>query len=176
VAAQSRLVEGPDRLEVRSPMRTGMRVVFALLGLVPLLAPYELLVRIDWQGYLNPFFAFAAVVSLGAMAVSAFLFSAAVAGLSSVMTFDRGTSTFTHTFWAPVVRRIRRGYPLSAVGEVGVGVTEWSEGAPTFHIRVTLIDGTVVESGSSWSRAEIETMTDRVNRFLEGGARPGQVR
>jgi hypothetical protein len=153
-----------------------MRVVFALLGLVPLLAPYELIVRIDWQSYLNPFFAFAAVISLGAMVVSAFLFFAAVAGLNSVMTFDRGTSTFTHTFWAPVVRRTRRDHPLSAVTAVETGEREWSEGPPTFHLRVTLIDGTVVESGSSWSRAEIEAMTDRVNRFLEGGGGPGQVR
>jgi hypothetical protein len=163
------LVEVGDRLEVRSPMRNGMRVVFALLGFIPLLAPYELLVRVDWQNYLNPFFLLAALISLGAMALSGFLFFAAVAGLSSLMVFDRMTSTFVHSAWAPVVRRTRREYPLSAVQGAEVGVQEWSDSGPSFHLRVALTDGTVIDSASSWLRAEIEAMTDRVNRFLEGG-------
>jgi hypothetical protein len=43
------LVERVDCLEVRSRMRVGMRVLLAALGLFPLLAPYELLIKIDWD-------------------------------------------------------------------------------------------------------------------------------
>jgi hypothetical protein len=43
--------------------------VVALLGLFPLVAPCELLVRPAWTAVLHPSFAVAAVVSLGALAL-----------------------------------------------------------------------------------------------------------
>ena len=72
--SQPELVEREDRLEIRSPMRVGMRILLAALGLFPLLAPYELLIEIDWEHFMNPFFFLAALISAGAMALSAFLF------------------------------------------------------------------------------------------------------
>lgn len=43
------LLERSGRLEIRSPMRPGFRVALMLVGVVPLLAPYELVVRVGWQ-------------------------------------------------------------------------------------------------------------------------------
>lgn len=43
-----------------------------MLGLVPLIAPYELLLEPRWHNYFNVPFLFAAAVSAGAGAVSAF--------------------------------------------------------------------------------------------------------
>jgi hypothetical protein len=160
------LVEGADRLEIRSPMRVGMRVLLAALGFFPLVAPYELLIRIDWEHYVNPFFFLAAFISAGAAALSAFLFFAAIAGLSSKIVFDRSTATFSYSSEAPVVRRTRRPHPLSDVRSTEVGVRDWSDSAPTYHLSITVIDGTVFESGSSWSREEIEWIRGRVNQFL----------
>ena len=91
------LVERMDCLEIRSRMRVGMRILLAALGLFPLLAPYELLIKIDWEHFMNPFFFLAAFTSAGAMALSAFLFFAAVAGFSSKIVFDRRTATFSYS-------------------------------------------------------------------------------
>jgi len=166
--AEVELVELGERLEVRSPMRAGMRVVFALLGLFPLIAPYELLLRIQWTTYLHPFFALAAVVSLGATALSAFLFFAAAAGLSSGLVFDRGTATVRAWSSAPIVRRTERQVPWSQIAGVEVARTDWTDGSPTYRLRVALADGTALESGSSWSRSEVEDLRDGVLRFLAG--------
>ena len=97
------LVSTSDRLEVVSPMPAGWRLLLALLSLVPLLAPYELLVRVEWNDYFHPFFLLAAIVSAGAGAVSVFFLFSAAAGLSSRMRFDRARSTFTDSAVAPVV-------------------------------------------------------------------------
>lgn len=55
-------------------MRPGARILLAALGLAPLLAPYEWMMRASWEDYLNPFFnpffVVAALVSAGAIAVS----------------------------------------------------------------------------------------------------------
>jgi hypothetical protein len=55
---------------------------------------------------------------------------------------------------------------LSDVRSIGIGVREWSDSAPTYHLGVTVKDGTVFESGSSWSRDEIERIRSRVHQFL----------
>ena len=162
------LIERANRLEIRSPMRTGMRVVLAVLALFPLLAPYELLIRVEWQQYMHPAFFFVASISAGAMALSAFLLFAAIAGLSSQMVFDKGAETFTYSAKAPAIRRIGQTHPLSEVRGVEVVVRDWSDGAPTYHLRVSVADGAVFESGSSWSREEIESIRAHVQQFLTG--------
>jgi hypothetical protein len=162
------LIASDERLEIRSPMRTGMRILLVVLALFPLIAPYELLVRIDWQYYLHPFFFLAAFISAGAVALSAFFAFAAIAGLSSEIVFDSSSSTLTHSFEAPVIRRTRRIYPLSAISEVETAERDWSDSSPTYHLQVILDDGTVIESGSSWSRDDVEAIRIRVERFMAG--------
>ncbi len=167
------LVEHPDRLEIRSPMRVGMRILFAALGFFPLIAPYELLIKIEWHYYLHPFFFLAAFIAAGATALSLFLFFAAVAGLNSEIVFDRSAKTVNYSASAPVVRRTTQARPLSAVQAVEVGVREWSDSAPSYHLRVIMSDDVCYESGSADSRAEIESIQVRVHRFLAGdGAEP----
>lgn len=166
--AEIELVDLGERLEVRSPMRIGMRVLFALIGLFPLIAPYELLVRIRWTTYLHPFFALAAVIALGATALSAFLFFAAVAGLSSGLVFDRAKATVRAWSSAPIVRRTEREVSWSEIVGLEVARTDWTDGSPTYRLRVVLADGTALESGSAWSRTEVEVLRDAVARFLAG--------
>ena len=164
------LIEQGDRLEIRSWMRSGMRVLLAALALFPLIAPYELLIRTEWEQFAHPFFALAAVIAAGATALSAFLLFAALAGLSSRLIFDRRNRTvtrFTQAAWGRVAEHV---VPWSDVDCVEVGVREWSDGAPTYYLGVCVKGGTRFESGSSGSKAEIENMRARIEAFLTAGA------
>jgi len=73
--------------------------------------------------------------------------------------------SLTYSFEAPVIRRTSRVYPLSAVGRVEVEERTWTDGAPTYHLRVALDDGAVIESGSSSSRDAVEAIRARIERF-----------
>ncbi len=161
------LSESSDTLVVEERMRPAGRVVLALLALFPLLAPYELLVRPGWDAILNLFFVFAALISLGAMLVSAFLFWAAVAGIDSLVRFDRAAGTFTYTGRAPVMPARRRVYPLAAVRDLKIVEHDWSDGAPSYTLEVRVEDGQSFRSASSWSRAEMEAIHARVIAFLD---------
>ena len=163
------LIETANRLEIRSPMRVGMRVVFAVLALFPLIAPSELIIRTEWEYYLHPIFFLAAFISAGAVALSGFFIFGAFAGLSSRMVFDGTAGTFTYTEEAPVVRRSTRVHSLADIRSVEVGVRDWSDSSPTYHVHVSMADGTVYESGASWTRDEVESIRSRVEEFL---ARP----
>jgi hypothetical protein len=156
-----------ERFEITSPMPRGKRLLFGLLALFPLLAPYELMVRVQWTSYLNPFFFIAAFISAGAIALSLFLVFAAVAGLSSRMTMDAADSTFTYSHIAPVVRQHTQVFPLSSLESVQVRTHEWSDGAPSYSLMVKMTDGATFNSGSSWSRQDIEHHKAQAEAFLD---------
>lgn len=162
----SKIVETDQTLELQHPLHPLVRVLLLLLSLVPLLAPYQLIYLPDWQSYWNVYFLFVALISLGAMAVSAFLIWAAIAGLSKEIRFDKRSRTFTYIQQAPVVRPQRTDYPLASIKSVEVEKTEWTDGGPSYHVSIDMLDGRKFTSGSSWTRVEVEQERDRVRAFL----------
>lgn len=155
--------------ELVSPMPAGLRVVFALLALVPLIAPYDLLVKPRWDTWLHPAFLVAAAVALGAMAVSGFLLFAAAAGLDQRLRFDTGTSTVTYWRRAPLVPARSVAWRFDAIASIDVDVHGWSEGPDSYSIRVTMTDGTTVSTGSTSSREQAEQYAYRVRAVVRGG-------
>ena len=160
------VIETADALEVTSPMPSGRRVLFGLLALIPLLAPYELLLKPGWENILNPFFGFAAIISLGALFLSAFLVWAAIAGLESRARFDLRHRTLTTAFWAPVVPLTMHTYSLNDLRGVQLETTEWSDGSPSYSLRVETIDGRTLKLMGEYDRREVEAVQSRIARFL----------
>jgi hypothetical protein len=158
--------ESANTLEIESPMRAGKRVLFLLLALFPLVAPYELLFKPRWTGFVNIFFLFSALVSLGAAGVSAFLVFAAVAGIRSRMRFDRARGTFTYTASSPATGARASEHPLASVTDLSVFTHEWSDGAPSYSLKVELAGGRFFATSSSWSREEVEGIRTRAAAFL----------
>jgi hypothetical protein len=131
-----------------------------------LLAPYELILRPAWQDYRTLVFLLAAGISVGALAVSALLVWAALAGLSSTLRFDRARGVLTYTSGAPIVRWRTHRRPIGDIAYVQVEEHDWSDGAPSYSFRAHMADGSEFRSGSSWSREEIEDIRQRVSAFL----------
>jgi len=166
------VVETAEALEIESPMLVGKRILFFLLALFPLLAPYELLLKPRWTGYANVFFLFAAAISLGALALTALLVFAAVAGLQSRMRFDRARGLFTYTASAPVLRARTSEAPLASIAAMEIRTYDWSEGAPSYALRVALEDGRAFQTSSTWSKEEVEALKRRARVFLGRPAGP----
>jgi hypothetical protein len=161
------LIERDGRVEIVSPMAPGMRVFLAVAGLFPFLAPYELLFRVDWNGYLNPFFAVALLVSLGAVAVGLFFLYAAVGGVSSLLEFDGRRGTFTCTTSSIMRPRSSWAYPLGELRGIEVRAHEWSDGPPTYALQVST-DKRTFETGTTASREEVEGWRARVQVLVAG--------
>ncbi len=161
-----RVVEEGNRLEIISPMPAGKRVLFGVLALVPLLAPYQLLIAPHWEDVLNPFFGFAALISLGALAVSAFLVWAAIAGIESTALFDRQRRTLTTIARAPVMPLQARRYSLNDLRAIEIEKTEWSAGVPSYSLRIDTADGRAFKLLAEYDRAEPEAVLRQISRFL----------
>lgn len=160
------LDESDERLEIRYQMRTGSRVFFFLAALFPLIAPYELLWKVRWENLWNVYFLFAALICLGALAVSGIALMAALAGLSSRLIFDRQARTFTYTRSAPVFHPRPEVFSLANLLSVEVEKHDWSDSAPDYSLRVNLAGGRKCSSGMSSSQGEVEGYRQRVLAFL----------
>lgn len=155
-----------DRLEIVSPMPAGRRIFFGAAALIPLLAPYELILSVRWTTWLHPFFFLAALISLGALAVTGLLLFAALAGLESRMTFDRENGRFTYWQRALVVPPSTRELPFEEIQGVTVETHDWSDGAPSYSLNVAATGGRRFTTASSSARQDIEELRERAIRLL----------
>jgi hypothetical protein len=160
------LSEGAGVLEVVSPIPPGRRVLFALIGLVPLMAPYELLVQVDWEDWRHPAFFFAAAVSLGALCVSALFVFAALGGLEQRLRFDTRSSVVTYSARAPLIGLRTTVLPFAALAALEVVTHEWSDGADSYSIRLTAKDDRKFDTGSSESRERVESYAERIRTVI----------
>jgi hypothetical protein len=114
------------------------RILLFLIGLLPLLAPYELLIRPQWPDgfYVSPIFWFSLVISAGAMALTFFAVFAALYGLNQRVRFDAGGELITHDFDAALVPHRKRRYPFSAVETLSVKRHEWMESPTTYSLAL----------------------------------------
>jgi hypothetical protein len=169
------IIETSETIEIQDLMPTGRRVLFAILALFPLIAPYELIIRINWQTYFHYFFLLALIISLGAMALSAFLAFAAVAGLSSKLKIDRVRRTISYASGAPIVPWRTDEYPLKALKELKNEKTDWSDSSPSYTLVVYLNDEKTLRSASSFSSDEVEAILQKIQAFLRIGEEPLNV-
>lgn len=139
-------------------MSARARTLFALAGAVPLLAPYELLIRPDWPDMLSIAWMLSALVSLGALVVTALLLGVAVFGLNRRVEFDAigrvVRITDAHLLLRPRTLRL----PFTGVAGIEVVCHDWSDGPSTYELRLIPADGKVVDFGDFASRKEAESV------------------
>ena len=164
------VTEHGKTLEIREDMPTGKRGLFLLLACFPLLAPYQLLLRPHWESYINIFFLLSLAISLGALFLSGFLVFAAFAGLSTLLRFDRSTRLFTYLHRAPIVPLRRELIAFDAIEKVEVETHDWSDGAPTYSLRVHLKDGRSFKSGSFWELEQAVDVCEKASNAIWGSS------
>jgi hypothetical protein len=135
-------------LEIQEHMTWGRRGFFFLLGCFPLIAPYQLLIQTKWISHFNFLFLLSLLISLGAIALSGFLFFAAFAGLSTSLIFNRHTQVFTYIRYAPIVPYRRESIAFDAINSIEIDKHDWSDGPPSYSIKVNLHDGRTFKSSS----------------------------
>jgi len=118
-------------------MSSKARLGFGLAATLPLIAPYELLIKPAWTEILNLFWLFAFIVSLGAMSVSVLLLLVAIFGLNQRVEFDASTHTI-HVADSHLLQRKREiQYSFSDVAGIEVISHDWTDGPSTYEISLT---------------------------------------
>jgi len=115
--------ESEECFVIQTRVGMGTRVFIGLLGLVPLIAPYDLLVKTRWNSYFNFPFLLVLIVSIGAVFMSAMFVYAATFAMSIKITLDRRTQIFRHSSESPTIRNKTGEHPLSHIQRLDVRET-----------------------------------------------------
>jgi len=157
----------PDDAIYHEPMRGLTRVLLFLAGLVPFLAPYELLIR---PGV--PVFRLAMiplwVIAIGATCVGIVLLAAAVLGFTKTVHFDRqrrlvivradGIFGLSHV----------RTYAFERLGMPGVRMDDDTEGPPVYRLEIPVTGRRrPIEIAVFKTEAEATVQADRLRTILE---------
>lgn len=160
------VIESEECFVIQTRVGMGTRIFIGLLGLMPLIAPYDFLVKARWNSYFNFPFLLVLIVSIGAVFMSVMFVYAAAFSMSIKVTLDQRTQIFRHSSEAPTIRNKTEEHPLSHIQRLEVRETNWSDGPPSYAVQFVMEGDKVYEVGPFNSLAEVDQTRDRVNRFL----------
>lgn len=158
--------ESKECFVIQTRMGIGTRIFIGLLGLVPLIAPYDFLVKARWNSYFNFPFLLVLIISIGAVFISAMFVYAATFATSIKITLDRRAQAFRHSSEAPTIRNKTEEHPLSHIQRLEVRETNWSDGPPSYNLQFVMEGEKVYEVGPFNSLAEVDQTRQQVQQFL----------
>jgi hypothetical protein len=158
--------ESEECFVIQTRVGMGTRVFIGLLGLVPLIAPYDFLVKARWNSYFNFPFLLVLIVSIGAVFMSAMFVYAAAFSMSIKVTLDQRTQVFRHSSEAPTIRNKTEEHPLSHIQRLEVRETNWSDGPPSYNLQFVMEGNKVYEVGPFNSLAEVDQTRQQAQQFL----------
>jgi|GEM_PF-838009 len=133
------------------------RVLLALFALVPLLAPYELLIKPSWQGQVSFDWIIPLVISIGAVVVSLGLFVAALFGRGERFLFDASKRQLTYQFKTAFTAGFEQEiYSFDQIEALEIKVHEGDERPDTYDIAIKIAGGHEMKFGDFSSRSDAE--------------------
>jgi len=138
-------------------MSAKARLGFGLVAALPLLAPYNLLVKPDWAGTPGLTLLFAVAVSLGAVAVSVLLLLVAIFGINRRVEFNPIAKT-VHVSESHLMQSKREiDFRFAEIAQLELVCHDWSDGPSTYEIRLTPSVGKPFAFGDFSSHASAES-------------------
>ena len=141
------IVQTPGRISFENHLTPLHRIVMAFFGLLPLYAPFELIIRPQWPVQFTPFIVVPLLISLGAIVVSLIFLSTAFLGVSQRVLVDTTTGAIVHESRRLLAGTRTSRHPFVSIAEMNIRTVEWSEGPATYHIRISVHGGEIMEFG-----------------------------
>jgi hypothetical protein len=153
-------------IEFRSTISPIVRLLLLVGALIPLIAPYELVLRPRWESPLVIFGVFAILASIGAVAVSVILAAVAIFGLNEEVTVDPERGVIRYACKRALLPARTCEFPIHALTGVAM-TTETIADGPTCHKVVIGISGHgEIESPPIDDRAVAEQYRYRLEELM----------
>jgi len=157
----SHLTQTDGKIEITETMSIGIRVFLFLLGMLPWMAPYELLIKPGWTGFHISTLVFL-IISLGAIAISLAFLGAAVFGMNQTATFDLAARTVTHRYETAVNALRTKRYSFHDITKSEVREHNWDSGPNTYSLEIYFKDGHKILCGNFSSRNEAQDVLNSI--------------
>ena len=150
-----------NKIVITETMSTGIRIFLFIMGLLPWMAPYELLIKPGWTGFSLMTLVFVGI-SLGAIAVSFGFIGAAIFGMNQTTTFDLNARTITHRYETAVNALRTKRYSFNDITKSEVREHNWDSGPNTYSLEIYFKDKYKILCGNFSSRAEAEAVLHQI--------------
>lgn len=138
--------EAGGQIEFSSEMPLVARLLILGAGLLPLLAPYELLIKPTWQEF-SLIWLFALLISACAISTSLLAICVAIFGMGQHIRFDSTSQGLTYSFRTAGGRHGERQYPFSDIETLRVRTHHWSDGPATYNLALKVRATREIEFG-----------------------------
>jgi hypothetical protein len=152
--------------EIRSKVPLGRRLILSLFSLIPLLVPYQLLLKRSSSSYSTPVLFAVVIISLVALAASIFLIWTVV-GMKITLRFDQSKGLFTHSEGAATIGWRENITRLENVAKITIADDYIGDRIPSYGAAVVLHDGHTFQTGTSSTKEEAEEIVRQANLLLE---------
>lgn len=133
-----------------------IRLLIFLVSLFPLLAPYELLVKIRWESFINLAFFISLLLSIAMTAVSGFIMFVALFAKNQRVCFDGYRSALTYG-WSDVVRAYREtDYRFEEISQPELEIHTWSDSPNSYDLSVKTRSGVKISFGDFASKQDAQ--------------------
>ena len=154
------------QIQFTEQMSTGLRLFLFLVGLLPWMAPYELLIKPGWTGF-HVITIFFIIISLGAIAVSLAFIGGAIFGLNQTLTIDPANRLITHAYESAVIPLRVRKYTFNQLKSIEIMTHDWDSGPSTHGLKFIFTDGRQTEPGTFYSQGDAEKMKEKIVYMVE---------
>ena len=158
----STITQTKDKIEITETVSTGLRVFLCVIGLLPWLAPYELLIKPGWTGFTITTLFFL-IISLGAISVSLAFIGAAILGLNQAAIIDLDTRSITHRYETAVSALRMKSYSFDDIIKSEVREHNWDSGPNTYSLELYFRDRHKILTGNFSSREEAEMVLNQIH-------------
>jgi len=141
------------------------RPLLFLLGIFPLYAPYDLLIRPTWPNRFSMALLFVVVISAGAVVVSLLFWAAAIFGLNQYARFDARAGVFTYGYETGATKYRERTVPFANIENVSLATHSWTDGPPSYSVAVK-IPSERVESLPAPSKEQAERCVSAIKEMI----------
>jgi hypothetical protein len=145
-----------DKIGFTSSLSLAARALIMIMGLFPLLAPYELLIKPSWNGKINWLILLVLLISTGAIVLSILIILTALFGINQFIQINSTNRIITHGYKPGVLRLRQNQYLFSEIEIVQLKVHEWTAGPPTYNIRLKAIGHREIEFGGFATQEQAE--------------------
>jgi hypothetical protein len=152
------------QIQFTEQMSTGLRTFLFIVGLLPWMAPYELLIKPGWSGF-NLSTIFFLLISLGAIAVS-LAFIGAIFGLNQTLTIDPNSRIIIHSYESTMSPLRVRKYNFDELKRIEIMTHDWDSGPATYGLKFTFKDEHHAEPGNFNSKIEAVKIKEEIEQFI----------
>ena len=148
--------QSSNKIEFTSNLSLAARALIMMIGLSPLLAPYELLIKPSWSGKSNWLMPLFLLISIGAIGLSIFFICSALFGINQSIQINSANRIITYRYKPGILSFRKRQYLFSEIEMVQLKVHKWTDGPPTYNIGLKAIGQREIEFGGFASQEEAE--------------------